>query len=204
MTHSSLRSFAVLAGLVSAPLMAADLTVTVLDNRGEPLENAVVFLKSDALIKQAVPQSGVEMAQQNREFIPGLQIVTKGTPIAFPNQDDVRHHVYSFSPAKTFELKLYIGKPKDPVVFDQEGIVELGCNIHDTMLAWVLVTETPIFTKTNASGEAVFSGQASDEYTIDVWHRSFPYGAPYESTTLELGSQDVNQTITLSSAGGAF
>ena len=198
-----------IAGAASACLMAssvwaAEIQITVLGNDGEPLENAVVFLKSDALIQQAKPQSGVVMAQQNRAFIPGLQVITKGTAISFPNQDDVRHHVYSFSPAKTFELKLYIGKPKDPVVFDQEGIIELGCNIHDTMLAWVLVTNTSVFDKTDANGVVSFTGQKADQYDVDVWHRSFPYGAPFETAQVTLGQNDVAETIRLASAGSVF
>ncbi|MFD1382117.1 methylamine utilization protein [Rhodanobacter aciditrophus] len=194
---------ALCACAMSSSIWAADIQITVLGSGGEPLENAVVFLKSDALIKQAKPQTGVTMAQQDRAFIPGLQVVTKGSAISFPNQDDVRHHVYSFSPAKTFELKLYIGKPKDPVVFDQEGIVELGCNIHDTMLAWVLVTNTSVYGKTDANGLVTFSGQPSDTYDVDVWHRSFPYGAPFETAQVALGKTDVTQTIRLDS-GSSF
>lgn len=202
--QKSLIINALFLGMMSAPVLASDIQITVLDNRGEPLKDAVVFLKSDALVATAKPLDGVEMAQQDREFIPGLSIVTRGSGVEFPNRDDVRHHVYSFSPAKTFELKLYIGKPKAPVVFDQEGVIELGCNIHDSMLGWVLVTSTPVYAKTNDDGQVVFEGQEPDQYTLDVWHRSFPYGAPYEHSSVTLGEASVTHTIALASAGDLF
>lgn len=202
--QKSLFFAAFLLSAMSMPSLASDIQITVLDNRGEPLKDAVVFLKSDALIATAKPLDGVEMAQQDREFVPGLRVVTRGSGVEFPNRDDVRHHVYSFSPAKTFELKLYIGKPKAPVVFDEEGVIELGCNIHDTMLGWVLVTSTPVYAKTDAEGNVVFKGHKADQYTLDVWHRSFPYGAPYEQSSLAVANDDVSHTIRLSSTGGAF
>jgi plastocyanin len=186
------------------PAMAADIHIRVVNQVGAPLENAVVFLKSDALISQARSFHGVEMAQRDREFVPGLRIVTRGSSVEFPNQDDVRHHVYSFSPAKTFELKLYIGKPKAPVVFDQEGIVELGCNIHDTMIGWILVTDTPVYAKTDAQGEVVFSDQVKDDYEIAVWHRSFPYGEPYQTHAFRLSEDDAAHAVTLSVGGEPF
>jgi hypothetical protein len=95
---------------------------------------------------------GVEIAQADKQFTPAVTVVTVGSAVSFPNRDTVRHHVYSFSPAKTFELKLYIGTPANPVVFDKPGIAVLGCNIHDTMAAWVVVVDTPHHGLTAASG----------------------------------------------------
>lgn len=183
---------------------AADITIKVLDNSGMGLKNAIVFLKSDALIAQAVPLQQVELAQRNKQFVPDIQIVTKGTAVNFPNYDDVQHHVYSFSDAKTFELKLYSGTPKDPVVFDQEGVIEIGCNIHDAMLAWILVSSTSLFGRTDENGDIVFKNQPAEDYDIDIWHRSFPYGALFETTSFTLAKDDISRIVKLSTQGAPF
>ena len=94
------------------------------------------------------------MTQQNRQFAPRALVVQAGTSVHFPNLDTVRHHVYSFSPAKPFELKLYAGTPSAPVVFDKAGVVVLGCNIHDRMSGWIVVVDTPYFARSDASGQA--------------------------------------------------
>ena len=97
------------------------------DAAGKPVADAVVFLDSAEARKQVKPLAGVEMAQEKRQFVPGVLVVPVGTEVRFPNHDTVRHHVYSFSPAKKFELKLYSGTPSNPVLFDKSGVVTLGC-----------------------------------------------------------------------------
>jgi plastocyanin len=111
--------------------------------RGKPLTDAVVMLEPAAVRLPVAPLAGVQIAQLKRQFAPQVSVVTVGTPVSFPNDDTVRHHVYSFSSVKTFELKLYAGVPNAPVVFDKPGIAVLGCNIHDQMVAWVVVVDTP-------------------------------------------------------------
>ena len=81
--------------------------------------------------------------QVNKEFVPLVSVVQTNTEITFPNSDNIRHSVYSFSPAKVFSLKLYAGKSAAPVIFDKAGLVVLGCNIHDLMVSWLLVVDTP-------------------------------------------------------------
>ena len=157
----------------------ADIVISVVDEHSQPMADAVVLLKSKDILQNAVPLQKAEMAQQEREFVPGVVVVTQGTAVQFPNRDDVRHHVYSFSPAKTFELKLYIGKPKAPIVFDQAGIVELGCNIHDSMIGWILVSDSPVYGRTNSEGKVTFSAPGDGPYTVEIWHRSFDYGEPF-------------------------
>ena len=112
--------------------------VDVSDAAGKPVADAVVFLDSAEARKQVKPLAGVEMAQEKRQFVPGVlvvPVVPVGTEVRFPNHDTVRHHVYLFSPAKKFGLKLYSGTPSNPVLFDKSGVVTLGCNIHDQMVA---------------------------------------------------------------------
>src|SRR5204863_937520 len=94
------------------------------------------------------------VAQKDKTFIPFVTVVQTGTPVQFPNQDPIRHHVYSFSPPKPFEIKLYAGTPVAPIVFDKPGEVVLGCNIHDHMLAYIYVVDTPYFGKTGKDGRA--------------------------------------------------
>jgi plastocyanin len=110
------------------------------------------------------------MDQQNKEFVPHVLAVPLGTPVAFPNRDNIRHHVYSFSTAKRFELPLYIGTPATPVVFDKPGVVVLGCNIHDWMVGYVYVVATPYFAKTGPDGRAHVSELPPGGYEARVWH----------------------------------
>ncbi|TDR12463.1 methylamine utilization protein [Marinomonas communis] len=182
----------------------AQIDFKVVDEQGQPLNEAVVFVKSPALQAKSQPLANVEMAQADRQFIPGVQVVTLNTSMTFPNQDDVRHHVYSFSPAKVFELELYTGTPDTPVVFDEVGIVELGCNIHDSMLAWVLVNDTPVFAKTNDTGAVVFNDLMPSAYTLEVWHKNFPYGAPYEAFTVTAEELKSTHTLQLKTKGVSF
>ena len=104
-----------------------------------------------------------------RAFVPDLLVIPVGSTIEFPNSDSVNHQIYSFSPAKRFQLPLYRGKPYPPVQFDQAGVVTLGCNIHDEMLAYVLVTDALYFGRTDRAG-----GWSADvplgRYRVAIWH----------------------------------
>jgi hypothetical protein len=110
------------------------------------------------------------MDQRNLRFVPDVLIVQTGTAVTFPNSDQVRHHVYSFSTAKKFELSLYAGKPSAPVVFDHPGLVTLGCNIHDNMLGYVWVTDSPWYGRTDREGRLVLRDLPAGEYNVRVWH----------------------------------
>lgn len=152
--------------------------MAVLDASGQPLADAVVFLDSAEARKQAKPLADAEMAQKKKQFVPGVLVVPVGSTVRFPNQDAVRHHVYSFSPAKKFELKLYAGTPSNAVEFDQPGVVILGCNIHDLMVGWILVVETPYVAHTSATGAAQLDNVPPGRYTLRTWHARLPVGAP--------------------------
>ena len=172
---------------------AATVQVEVLDAAGKPLADAVVFLESLEARKAVRPLAGAEMAQEKRQFVPGVLVVPLGTEVRFPNHDTVRHHVYSFSPAKKFELKLYTGTPSNPVRFDQPGVAVLGCNIHDQMVAWIVVVDTPYYARTPAvPGRAQIDNVPPGAYTLRTWHARLPVGAPAQE-----------QALTVSPAGGA-
>ncbi len=108
--------------------------------------------------------------QIDKEFTPSVTVVPIGSPVFFPNSDDIRHHVYSFSPAKTFELPPYAGKRSEPLVFDKPGVVALGCNIHDWMVAYIYVADTPYYAKTGKDGRARLENLQPGKYNLFVWH----------------------------------
>lgn len=161
---------ALAAAAYAAPAVAATVTVQVLDVAGTPVPNAVVYAEPTG--GQTVPKSlkQAEIEQKDIKFFPLVSVVQVGTPVLFPNHDKVRHHVYSFSPAKTFELKLYSGVPTSPIVFDKVGTVVLGCNIHDQMVAYLQVVNTPYFAKTDMSGHAKLEGLANGKYALKAWY----------------------------------
>lgn len=154
--------------IFSQQIQAAELTIDVLDSTGSPIENAVVYAEPDN--KSSIPAANAIIEQRGKQFNPLVSVVQAGTDVTFPNFDSVRHHVYSFSPAKTFELKLYSGVPTSPVKFDKAGTVVLGCNIHDYMVAFIHVVDTPYFAKTNKLGKAVLRDLPNGNYTLKAWH----------------------------------
>lgn len=155
--------------LASVQVHAGEVAVTVTDNFSAPLANAVVYAEP---IGKTVPKpTGSGMVEQkNKQFIPLVTVIQSGSNINFPNRDLVRHHVYSFSPAKTFELKLYSGIPANPVLFDKAGTVVLGCNIHDTMLAYIHIVDTPYFAKTDDNGKVKLNDLPAGQYQLKVWY----------------------------------
>lgn len=149
---------------------AAGLNAMLTDTGGKPLEDAVIFAKPlNAPPPTAKPRGDI-IDQINKEFVPLVSVVQVGTAISFPNKDNIRHHVYSFSAPKVFDLKLYSGVPSSPVVFDKPGLVILGCNIHDWMLAYLLVVDTPYFAKSNDKGVARIDNVPAGEYELSAWH----------------------------------
>lgn len=144
----------------------------------------------------ARPQKMVDIEQKGRKFIPFVTAVQTGTSISFPNNDTVRHHVYSFSPAKVFELKLYSGIPSSPVIFDKAGTVTIGCNIHDQMAAYIHIVDTPYFGKTDASGTTRLDLPAG-RYTLKAWHPGLGANASPAGKPISVGANDGSVDISL-------
>jgi len=156
-----------------APLRAAAGSVefALTDTKNRPVTDAVVSLVPlDAPAHLAPPAQPLEIVQRSQEFIPTVTALVVGTAVSFPNRDTVQHHVYSLSPPKKFELPLYAGEAKAPVIFDRPGVVALGCNIHDWMSAYVVVLATPWFAKTGADGRAAVADVPPGRYRAEVWH----------------------------------
>lgn len=154
---------------LAVPSVAASVEVTVLDPAGQPLPEVAVHL---APLSGKAPRgklTGV-IDQVNKEFVPLVSVMQVGTAVSFPNKDNIRHSIYSFSTPKPFELKLYSGTPSAPVVFDKPGVVVLGCNIHDWMIGYVWIVESPWFAKTDRNGNAIISDLPNGDYTLDIWH----------------------------------
>src|SRR5271169_1126196 len=131
----------------ATPAAAGDLLVEVRTPDGSRIASAVVYLIPEGG-KTPSPSRHAVMDQKNRMFVPHVLAIQTGTAVSFPNSDNVRHQVYSFSSAKRFQLPLYAGTPAAPVVFDKPGVITLGCNIHDQMSAYVVVVDTPYFALT--------------------------------------------------------
>lgn len=180
--------------VLSQAVAAAQLNATIVDAQGAPLDDAVA-----ALIPAQQPDYNslptAIMDQRQNMFVPKVLAIRTNTQVRFPNSDDVRHHVYSFSPAKKFELRLYHGMTAEPVVFDKPGTVVLGCNIHDSMVAYIYVVDTPYFAKSDASGQLHITAPAGD-YKLQVYHPRL--SGDYPESSLQLNDATPSQqTITL-------
>src|SRR3982751_45695 len=146
------------AGLcLAAPLGAAPLAVRVVDGSGRPVRDAVVAFHPSAGARSPRPGGHYVVSQKDIQFHPFLTIVPVGADVSFPNFDSTKHHVYSFSAAKRFELKLFARDQSRTVHFDKAGVVALGCNIHDAMTAFIVVTDTAWTARTNGQGMAMFA-----------------------------------------------
>ena len=169
---------------------AGTLDVQVVDTEGHPIAGAAVYaVASKPLPPPPSAAPTAIMDQQHNTFVPHVLIVRTGTLVDFPNNDVVSHHVYSFSEAKTFELGLYKGDAHPPILFDKPGIVVLGCNIHDSMLGYILVVDTPYFARTGQSGHAELADLPSDRYTVHVWTpRARPKNLP-DSVIADVGPE---------------
>lgn len=160
---------------VDAP--AAGVRVTVLNPAGTLLADAVVMLEPAGVRVAPKPLGSAEVGQQDKRFQPQVAVVPVGTRVDFPNRDTVRHHVYSVSDAKRFEIKLYVGRPEKPVLFDRPGVVVLGCNIHDSMIGWIVVADTPWYGRSGPDGVVQISEVPPGRYRLRTWHPVLPAGS---------------------------
>ncbi|WP_369975916.1 methylamine utilization protein [Xanthomonas bundabergensis] len=192
-----------LAALLPAVVAAAPVTVVVADAAG-PLSDAVVSLHPAAAAAPrqvaATVANAATMDQVDSQFVPAVLAVQAGTWVRFPNSDQIRHQVYSFSPAKRFELPLYQGSAAKPVRFEQPGLVTVGCNIHDWMLGYVMVLDTPYFAVTGADAQVRLEVPPG-AYELRVWHPRL-LGAGY-AQPLTVAREPLRQRVLLATHGPA-
>lgn len=166
------NTLCLLCGFISWNATADGWQFLIQDQNGQPLDDAVVELialqPESATLKPSRQQATIR--QQGLNFVPFVSAVQTGTEIDFPNLDRTRHHVYSFSPAKVFEIQLYHDRPEQPVIFDKAGIVALGCNIHDYMEAYVFISDSPLLAVSDEAGQVQFHQLTEGQYQLNIWH----------------------------------
>ena len=187
--------------LILLPIhLSAQTQVRVIDQFNQPLADAVVsFALKGELARGTMSSTPYVMDQVNKAFLPHVLVVPKGAKVSFPNSDDIRHHVYSFSEAKTFELKLYHGQPKAPLDFSEPGIVVLGCNIHDSMVGYIYVYDDKPAIRTSALGLVTMPYAKEQFEAITIWHARAKIGVDRLRTIKidDLKFVDGNIEITL-------
>lgn len=174
---------------------AATLTADFVDAQGKPLNDVVLTLQGPA--GKTDPAPSADMDQRDQRFAPHVLAVRTGTQIKFPNSDDIRHQVYSFSPAKRFELRLYGGTPSDPVLFDKPGLVVLGCNIHDWMLGYVYVTDDPWFGVSSDKGTLALDQMPAGHYVATLWHPQAPDMQPVSGGEFDIPASGLHQRFSV-------
>ena len=194
---ASLCVLAVLQGQ-STDVHAASLSVLASDPAGKPVEGAVVFLEATGdQATPALPQSKLVMDQIDKRFVPRVLVVPVGALVSFPNSDNIRHHVYSFSDALRFELPLYAGTPAAPVRFPQAGVVTLGCNIHDWMRGYLVVVPTALFALTGADGIARIEAVPAGPWRVMGWHPDVADQSPAMGPELTSADAAMTAAVTL-------
>jgi plastocyanin len=166
---------------------ALDLVVSVIDRDGHPIADAVVTAVDTGAARGPRAPGTAIMDQQQLQFVPQVLVIATGSKVEFPNSDAVSHQVYSFSPAKRFQLPLYKGTSHPPVVFDRAGLVVLGCNIHDNMVGYIDVTDAPYFGKTDSAGALHLTDLTAGSYQLVVWGPRIADPAPSLTRTVTVG-----------------
>ncbi len=177
MRRLSTASIAAIAAMVATPCVIAGelwqparLTVEVTDRDGQPVGDVVIYATKNGADDDRQPHPATAIMDQiGTAFVPHILVIQVGSLVEFPNSDSISHHVYSFSEAKSLELPLYRGTTHPPLIFDVPGLVILGCNIHDEMLGYILVVDTPYFSQSNVNGQTELVGLAPGDYSIQVW-----------------------------------
>lgn len=190
MRHT-LALFVMLVAAAIAPAGAAEIAITVIDQNGKPAGDAVISLWP--VDKGRVPPDPAPKAhmidQSNEAFVPFVTVMRRGDTLVFRNSDRTRHHVYSFSPVKPFQLVLNPSETSQALKFDQSGIAAIGCNIHDKMLAYAFVTDTPWTGQADVQGRGAIANLPKGRYRAEVWHPRMDPDRPAPEQTVAVDAQ---------------
>lgn len=173
---------------------AGELNLIIKDGKGVALEDAIITampVNAKNLPKQKPIKPIVD--QVGKEFLPHVLPISLHSLVYFPNNDNIRHHVYSFSPAKKFELPLYSGTSAEPILFNKPGVITLGCNIHDWMLGYIYVSSTPYFARSDKAGKGLIDDLPDGEYTVKVWHPQMLATEESTSRKIEISAKNTGE-----------
>jgi len=184
-------------------LSAQQITLRLIDGDGSAVAGTVMELLSESVLDStSMGMREAQIDQLDKEFVPTVTTIVAGGNASFPNSDDILHHVYSFSPAKTFDTPLY-GSDADSQyheTFDVPGVVEIGCNIHDWMLAYIYVGQSDLMAISDGQGIATLTGIPPGEYTLKVWHSRLdaPQNSLQQVVLIEAGgTKEIDMTLQL-------
>lgn len=188
-----------LLALLTGPAGAATLELKLAEARGAGVADAVVSLRpaDGRPLPALAPVPNATVAQINRELVPYVTAVTAGTTVALPNNDTVEHHAYSLSPALKFDLPLYKPNMNKALEFKTPGVVTIGCNIHDWMIAYVVVLDTPWFAQSTASGAVTLPSVPAGRYIATIWHPRLAKEVTQEFTVTDAAAPAQAVTLTL-------
>ena len=185
------RLIAILLIMAVIPARASSIDILVVDPQGNPVPEVAVYVMQESVAARPSPGTAI-MGQRDARFVPHILVVQQGTSVEFPNSDVVAHHVYSFSKPNHFVLPLYKGDPHKPVKFEHDGIVTLGCNIHDHMLAYIVVVGTDVFGITDENGRlTVDVDGSSTEFSVNIW-------------SPRIRDKNLSQSLTAASSSATF
>ncbi len=184
----------VIASAGTGSCSAGELAVNVTDRLGHGVSGVVVTATTAEARGFKPAQTPAVMDQRDLEFAPNVLVVATGTSVEFPNNDSVSHQVYSFSAAKKFQLPLYKGVRHPPVTFEREGLVVLGCNIHDAMVGYIYVTDAPFFGQTDANGMLRLQNLKGGEYRVSLWSPFVADSSETLSRTVHVDDHDVTSS----------
>lgn len=162
---SLLLIFFVVLIFLPASQAFAQVSFKILDQQGNPVMNSVI--STDNTGASTTVSSMAVMDQVNQQFLPHVLVIQKNQSVDFPNSDAIRHHIYSFSAPKPFEIRLFKGKESSPMQFDKPGVVVLGCNIHDQMVGYIYIAEDEMTAVTDKNGLATLATSNQEYY---IWH----------------------------------
>ena len=189
--------------LMPASAFSAEFSIIVKSTAGKAIKDAAVTLTPTKKRKLKTGKTYI-IDQINKTYVPHVTIIPAGSNISFPNKDNIRHHVYSFSETKKFELPLYEGTPTKPITFNKSGIAVLGCNIHDWMRAYIFISDTPYYGLSGDSGSIIIKNVPKGKYSLRIWHPRLKSYSQSNGTKIKVTAKQSSAYLATVSLKPAF